>query len=133
MPESNIDAARAVRPGEELDAAKLGAYLRAHVPGLESAADPDVKQFPAGHSNLTYLVTMGGRELVLRRPPFGSSVKTAHDMGRELRVLSALAPVWPRAPKPVVGCDDVEVIGAPFYAMERVRGVVIRRGVPKGM
>jgi aminoglycoside phosphotransferase (APT) family kinase protein len=54
-------------------------------------------------------------------------------MGRELRILSALAPVWPRAPRPIVGCDDVSVIGAPFYAMERVRGIVIRRSAPKGM
>lgn len=123
--EAAIDAARAVREGEELDAAKLGAYLGAPVTA--------VQQFPSGHSNLTYLVTLGDRELVLRRPPFGTTVKSAHDMGREFKILSHLSPVFPRAPRPVASCDDASVIGAPFYVMERIRGVVIRRTLPKGM
>ena len=59
-----------------------------------------VEQFPNGHSNLTYLVRLGGLELVLRRPPFGNRVKSAHDMGREFRVLSKLSVVYPPAPKP---------------------------------
>jgi len=63
---------------------------------------------------------------VLRRPPVGSTVKTAHDMGREFRVLSKLAPVYPKAPRPLVHCDDLAVIGAPFYLMERIRGIVLR-------
>ncbi len=86
-----------------------------------------IEQFPGGHSNLTYLVRAGGRELVLRRPPFGSTVQTAHDMGREFRVLSRLPDRLlrrRRAPSP--HCDDPAVIGAPFYLMERVRGVILR-------
>jgi aminoglycoside phosphotransferase (APT) family kinase protein len=87
-----------------------------------------VLQFPGGHSNLTYLITVGDRELVLRRPPFGSKVKSAHDMGREVRVLSKLAPVFPKAPRPVHHCEDPAILGAPFYLMERLTGVVLRRG-----
>jgi aminoglycoside phosphotransferase (APT) family kinase protein len=124
-----LDAARPVRPGEELDSAKLSDYLRAHLPGGLSGSLA-ITQFPAGHSNLTYLLESGGRELVLRRPPFGSRVKTAHDMGREVKILAPLSAVYPKAPKPLLFCDDDSVLGAPFYVMERVRGVILRRSPP---
>ncbi len=78
-----------------------------------------VEQFPHGHSNLTYLVRLGERERVLRRPPFGNRVKTAHDMGREYRILSRLCRVYEPAPCPLLYCDDEAVLGAPFYLMER--------------
>src|SRR3989337_926627 len=95
-----IDASRPVRQGEELDAVKLEYYLQKHLPNVSGPLE--VEQFPKGHSNLTYLIRMGRRELVLRRPPFGSKVKTAHDMGREYRILSCLQGVFPPAPKPLV-------------------------------
>src|SRR6266849_82238 len=82
------DQTSAVRPGEELDLAKLDPFLRSHFPAETGTLI--VRQFPSGHSNLTYSVYLGEREFVLRRPPFGSKVKTAHDMGREFRVLSKL-------------------------------------------
>jgi len=119
-----------VRPGEELDERRLAEYLRAAL-GLD--APLQVRQFPGGHSNLTYLVTVGDRELVLRRPPFGSTVKAAHDMGREFKVLSALGPVFPRAPRVVAFCEDESVLGARFYLMERVRGLILRSRAPKGV
>ncbi len=119
----NPDAPRAVRPGEELEAAKLAAFLG--VPAVS------VEQFPKGHSNLTYLVKAGGREYVLRRPPFGSRVKSAHDMGREARILMKLHPAFPLAPKVVSLCDDTSVLGAPFYLMERVRGAILRGPAPR--
>jgi aminoglycoside phosphotransferase (APT) family kinase protein len=126
-----IDAARAPRAGEELDVARLEAYLERNIPGLRGPLR--VLQFPSGHSNLTYLLEAGGTELVLRRPPFGNVVKTAHDMGREHKILSALAPVWSKAPRPLAYVEDESVIGAPFYLMERRRGVVLRRKVPEGI
>jgi aminoglycoside phosphotransferase (APT) family kinase protein len=92
-----------------------------------------VEQFPHGHSNLTYLLRRGEREWVLRRPPFGNQVKTAHDMGREFRVLSHLAPVFPAAPRPFLYCEDEHVLGAPFYLMERRHGVVLRKELPPGL
>ncbi len=115
---------RPIRPGEELDEAALGAWLDAQ---LGDAGRLTIEQFPGGHSNLTYLLRRGGDEYVLRRPPFGSKVKTAHDMGREFAVLSKLNPVYAPAPKPLVYCEDESVIGAKFYVMERRRGVILRK------
>lgn len=125
------DKTRAVRAGEELDLAKLEAYLREHLP---NATGPlTVEQFPAGHSNLTYSVRVGDLDMVLRRPPFGSKVKSAHDMGREYRVLSKLHTAFAPAPEPLLYCEDDSVLGAPFYLMKRIRGVIIRREPPKGL
>jgi aminoglycoside phosphotransferase (APT) family kinase protein len=115
------DVAKPVRAGEELDVAKLGEFLGAPV---------TVEQFPGGHSNLTYLVHQGERDMVLRRPPFGSKVKSAHDMGREVAVLSKLAPVYDRAPRVIAYEPTGDVLGAPFYLMERRRGVILRKDVP---
>ncbi len=125
------DRPAAVRAGEELDLAKLEPFLRSHFPG--GAGPLVVEQFPSGHSNLTYLVRLGDREMVLRRPPFGSKVKTAHDMGREYRVLSKLHPAYPAAPKVLLYCDDESVLGSPFYVMERIRGIIPRRDLPAGL
>jgi aminoglycoside phosphotransferase (APT) family kinase protein len=69
----------------------------------------------------------------LRRPPFGSRVKTAHDMGREYRVLSKLHGAYPPAPKVLLYCDDESVLDAPFYLMEPIRGVIMRRDPPAGL
>jgi aminoglycoside phosphotransferase (APT) family kinase protein len=125
------DRATAVRVGEELNLEALESYLQAHLPNERGPLD--VKQFPSGHSNLTYSIQIGNRELVLRRPPFGSKVKSAHDMGREFRVLSKLHAVYPRAPEVVLYCDDASVLGAPFYVMRPIRGVIIRRNPPAGI
>jgi aminoglycoside phosphotransferase (APT) family kinase protein len=130
MTNDNIDQPRAVRQGEELDIENLSAYLQAQVPDLEG--DLTVQQYPGGHSNLTYLLRMGDRELVLRRPPFGKKIKSAHDMGREYRILSHLADVYHRAPRPLVYCEDELVLGAPFYVMERIKGVILRAKIPEG-
>ncbi|HYG65832.1 MAG TPA: phosphotransferase family protein [Thermoanaerobaculia bacterium] len=128
-----LDGARPVRTGEELPPAFLEAWLRGRLPDLPDSP-LEVEQFPGGHSNLTYLLRLGDRELVLRRPPAGSKVKTAHDMGREHRVLSRLADLYPKAPRALAHCDDPSVIGAPFYVMERVRGVILRGSrPPKGV
>jgi aminoglycoside phosphotransferase (APT) family kinase protein len=126
-----LDGTRPVRPGEELPVGPLAAYLRPHLP--DTVGEPAVEQFPHGHSNLTYLLRWGGREWVLRRPPFGNQVKTAHDMGREFRVLSRLCDVYPPAPRPYHYCEDDGVLGAPFYVMERRRGVILRRELPAGL
>ena len=128
------DEAAAVRRGEELDPARLAAYLQSVLPGVGATTpEPLIKQFPGGYSNLTYLVVYGDKEYVLRRPPFGSQVKTAHDMGREFRILSALHPIYPRAPRPVSFCEDESVLGCKFYLMERVRGLILRRKLPPGL
>jgi aminoglycoside phosphotransferase (APT) family kinase protein len=131
--QSWIDKSSTVRPGEELDADKLAAYLRQHVPGLQDSAALQVEQFPSGHSNLTYLLRVGERELVLRRPPFGAKIKTAHDMGREYLILSRLADVYAKVPRVLAYCEDEAVLGAPFYVMERLKGIILRASAPRGL
>jgi aminoglycoside phosphotransferase (APT) family kinase protein len=126
-----IDQPCAVRDGEELDVVKLAAFLRERLPGESDVLE--VAQFPRGYSNLTYLLRLGPRELVLRRPPIGARIKSAHDMGREFRILSGLQGVYARAPKPLIYCEEETVIGAPFYVMERVNGVILRAQSPPGL
>lgn len=109
--------------------------MREHLSDLLPASETEtgkteIEQFPGGHSNLTYLLRFGGREFVLRRPPFGPVAPTAHDMPREYRLLSAINPVFNLAPRPYLLCEDSSIIGAPFYLMERRRGIVIRRDIP---
>jgi aminoglycoside phosphotransferase (APT) family kinase protein len=131
------DAAAPVRRGEELPLGPLAEYLRQRLPEAGVAVDPAaplvIEQFPSGWSNLTYLLRLGDVELVLRRPPFGNVVATAHDMAREHRVLSRLSAVWPLAPRPHLFADERSVLGVPFYVMERRRGLILRSGLPPGL
>lgn len=125
MTEHMIDAPRSVRDEESLDLDRLLPFLEAEIPDF--APPVTVSQFPSGYSNLTYcLRDANGLELVLRRPPFGANIKSGHDMAREYRILSALQGVLAEAPRPHTYSDDEAIIGAPFYVMERVRGVILR-------
>jgi aminoglycoside phosphotransferase (APT) family kinase protein len=126
-----LDNTAPIRQGEELPVAQVEAYLAQNLPKL--AGPLQIEQFPHGHSNLTYLLRLGATELVLRRPPFGNQVKTAHDMGREYRVLSRLHAVYPPAPRPYLYCEDESILGVPFYIMERRRGTILRKELPAGM
>lgn len=126
-----IDQPRAVREEDRLDAARVDAFLQQHIEGLTGT--PDIEQFPGGASNLTYLVRYGERELVLRRPPAGATVKSAHDMLREAHVMAALRPHFPQAPQILASCSDAAVLGCDFYVMERLRGVILRRELPTGL
>ncbi|MBM3103759.1 phosphotransferase family protein [Pseudomonas sp. P66] len=122
------DQSTQVRPGEELDAAIIDPYLKAHIAGLTGT--PQVSQFPGGASNLTYLVQYPEREFVLRRPPFGHKAKSAHDMGREFRILNQLNSGFPYCPKAYVHCTDEALIGGEFYVMDRVKGIILRSDLP---
>lgn len=117
-----------IRAGEELPAGRLREYLSGRIEGVEEGIA--IEQFPGGHSNLTYLVAAGGKEYVLRRAPHGPVPPRAHDMARECRVLQAVHPYFPPAPKPYLLCEDSSVIGAVFFLMERRRGVVLRSRIP---
>lgn len=125
------EASSKIRKGEDLDSTKLEEFLKDSLDELEG--DLTIRQYPGGHSNLTYLLTIGNHEMVLRRPPVGSKVKAAHDMKREYTVLNALHPVFPYAPKPLVYTDDVSIMDCPFYIMERLQGGIIRQKLPRGM
>jgi aminoglycoside phosphotransferase (APT) family kinase protein len=118
-----------VRVGEELNVRSLSEFIRSNF--SMPVSEIEILQFPAGSSNLTYLIKLDAEEFVLRRPPFGNTVKTAHDMRREFDVLSKLAAVYPPAPKPILFCDDDSVIGSEFYLMERRHGLIIRGRAPK--
>ena len=121
------------RPGEAIDADALLMFLRSAIPGIatEGECTVDIRQFPSGFSNLTYLVRVRAqgdveRALVLRRPPRGVKPGIAHDVCREHDLLAVLHPRGVPVPKPVAKCEDVSVIGAPFYLMDFVDGVVLR-------
>ncbi|MBN8614423.1 MAG: phosphotransferase family protein [Deltaproteobacteria bacterium] len=130
----SLDRPEAVRENARLDLDKLAGWLARHdLPGAI-----EVLQFPRGYSNLTYLLRVtpeGGtpREIVLRRPPAGVKIASAHDMGREHRILSGLRKVWDKVPETIGYEPDESVIGAPFYVMERSHGVIFRAKQPKGI
>lgn len=126
-----LDKAGAVRSGEELDLTVLRDYLQPVLGGDLSRLR--VQQFPGGFSNLTYLLSTDSEKWVLRRPPFGSKVKSAHDMGREFKILTALGGVYPYAPTPIHFCQDHAVLGCDFYLMSCIEGVVIRKDYPAQM
>lgn len=123
-----IDAATEIRKGEELNVKNLLVYLKSELPNFSN--DISIKQFPGGFSNLTYLIINDKKEYVLRKPPFGANIKSAHDMGREFRVLSLLEPIYSKIPKPLLYCTDSAILGAPFYLMERVKGIILRNKIP---
>jgi aminoglycoside phosphotransferase (APT) family kinase protein len=109
---------------------RLFAFLRSNLPDLPEGAPISVKRLRAGHSNVTFEIWIGARRLILRRPPAGPLAPSAHDVLREFRILQRLAGHVLRAPTPVIACDDASVIGAPFFLMEHVDGVVLRDVVP---
>ena len=104
---------------------RVGRWIAEHAP---DATPPfRYRLIAGGRSNLTYDVDdAAGRRLVLRRPPLGEVLQSAHDMGREHRILSALHPTAVPVPRPLGFCDDPAVTGAPFYLMEHVDGLVLR-------
>ncbi|MFF0659051.1 phosphotransferase family protein [Micromonospora tulbaghiae] len=108
-----------------LDLDRLAAHLAVHRPDLNGPLS--ARLIAGGKSNLTYLLRAGDREVVLRRPPLGHVLATAHDMAREHRVISALAPTGVPVPEALLLCADESVIGAPFYLMAKVDGEVYRR------
>ena len=132
----SLDEPGEVRREDAFDAGALARFLRDAFPadfpaqGEAGGDSVSVSQFPGGHSNLTFLVRFAGRESVLRRAPHGAHVATAHDMRREFDVLSALSPVYSKAPKALAFCADASVIGSPFFLMERVPGTILRGRTP---
>ncbi|HEY8490759.1 MAG TPA: phosphotransferase family protein [Dehalococcoidia bacterium] len=114
-------------PPELVDVERLARYLDGVLGGT---AETRVEKHVAGYSNETFYVYRAGQAYVLRRPPRGPLLPTAHDVSREYRFLAALADTPVRVPRPVLFCDDPSVIGAPFYLMERKHGVVVRQELP---
>jgi aminoglycoside phosphotransferase (APT) family kinase protein len=107
-----------------LDLAKLGAWFAAEIPG--AGAELSATMIAGGKSNLTYVVSDGAQDWVVRRPPLGHVLATAHDMSREYRVMTALRDTAVPVPHTYGLCTDDAVLGAPFYVMERVAGTPYR-------
>ena len=120
-----------MRDGELVDADALRAWMAVVLPDVVSKHSVlHIRQFPAGFSNLTYRVSISdgetSRDVVLRRPPRGVKTGSAHDMGREHDMLAALHSLGVPVPRSHGRCDDVSIIGVPFYVMEHVDGVILR-------
>ena len=132
---SMIDEAGRVRSGEELDAQKVDAFLRSLDDELvvKLQGTPEIRQFPGGASNLTYLVRYANRDFILRRPPLGHKAKSAHDMKRESSIMSALRPVYPYVPRVIAYASDPAIMDGEFYVMERLPGIILRKDFPKGL
>jgi len=124
-------ATKKQRPGEELDAAAVDAWLKQELPTLRG--EPDVTQYSGGASNWTYRLAYVNDDLVLRRPPSGTKAKSAHDMGREYRIQQALKRAYPYVPAMRAHCTDLSVIGVEFYVMERLVGITPRSNLPPGI
>lgn len=126
-----LDKANQVRPGEELDIARVDAWLQVHVDGLQGT--PAVTQYSGGASNWTYCLAYANREIILRRAPAGTKAKGAHDMGREYRLQKALKPVYDFVPEMLGYCEDESVIGTDFYVMEKLTGIIPRKNLPRAL
>lgn len=122
---------RPVRSEDAVDVEAVVGWLREHADVVDVPVGlPEVRQFPGGASNLTYLLRWPGRSLILRRPPPGAKARGAHDMAREYLIQSALRPVYPYVAGMVGLCRDESVLGSDFYVMERLAGVILRRDLP---
>jgi len=129
---STEDESRPVREEDAFDVGAVAVWRGEHAEEFRDdlVGTPEVRQFPGGASNLTYLLRYPRREVILRRPPVGAKAKSAHDMGREHRIQGALAPVYPYVARMVGLCTDESVIGSEFYVMERLDGTILRKELP---
>lgn len=126
------DQPRDLRAEDAFDVAAADTWLRERVPDLPAGL-PEVRQFPGGASNLTYLLSYPDRPLILRRPPAGTKAASAHDMAREFTIQDRLRPVFPQVPTVLALCTDESVVGSQFYVMERVPGIILRGDLPPGL
>ncbi len=111
-----------------IDEENLRRYLAQSLPGEDTPLE--IERISGGHSNETFYIQRGNQQWVLRRPPRGPLLPTAHDVLREYRVLKALNTTTVPTPRALLACDDTSIIGAPFYLMERVAGIVVRHELP---
>jgi aminoglycoside phosphotransferase (APT) family kinase protein len=122
MPQKELTTS--VRKGEELHEENLKKFLRQNNLINDEKSELIIRQFYNGYSNLTYLLKVEEKEYVLRRPPFAAP-KRGHNMGREFKVLHNLHKVFDKAPAPYAYSEDVEILGAPFYLMKKIDGIIL--------
>lgn len=125
-----IDTPKNVRKEDSLDKHKLSVYLSTHLENFNVHDELQIQQFPGGASNLTYLIKWNNNQAILRTSPHGANIKSAHDMGREFKVLNKLEKSFAYSPRTLLYCDDGEIIGRPFYLMQKVTGIIPRKSFP---
>lgn len=102
----------------------LTQYLQQYAPQIGPVKN--ISRFTGGYSNLTYCLQTENADFVLRRPPAGANIQSAHDMGREFRVLSLVKPHYSKLPRPIHYCASADIMGVPFYIMEKLPGIILR-------
>ena len=127
---NKIDQPKEVRTEDALDKHKLSVYLSQHLNTFNIQDQLTIKQYAGGASNLTYLLQWGNQQVILRTSPRGANIKGAHDMGREHKVLNLLDGHFAYSPKALLYCEDEQIIGRPFYLMQKVEGIIPRRSFP---
>ena len=135
MSDKFIDRGQQVRNEEAFDVDAVTSWLTTKVENLEGR--PEVTQFTGGASNWTYRLDYTAQDeqhdFILRRAPSGTKARSAHDMQREARIQQTLKPVFPWVPDIVGYCADPELIGSDFYVMQRIRGIIPRKNMPRGL
>lgn len=126
-----IDQPKEVRPEDQLNNAAVAAFVKQHFPDV--AGTMQVRQFKGGASNLTYQLDFDNASFILRTSPAGTKAKSAHDMGREYRIMQQLKPVFTTVPDMIAFCKDENVIGREFYIMQKLEGIIPRANLPKGL
>ncbi len=119
-----LDSTVPLKPTEGFDIDLLNDYIDQHIPSISKVQA--ITRFPGGYSNITYCLQTAEDELVLRMPPAGAHIQSAHDMGREFRVLRLLEPHYKKIPHPIHYCETETILGAPFYLMQKLNGVILR-------
>jgi aminoglycoside phosphotransferase (APT) family kinase protein len=127
---NKIDQPQQVRKEDVLNQHKLSVYLSKHLDTFNINDELNIKQYSGGASNLTYLLQWQDKQVILRTAPRGANIKSAHDMGREFNVLNKITPYFKYAPKTYLYCQDNEIIGRPFYLMEKIEGIIPRKTFP---
>ncbi|MCF8324903.1 MAG: phosphotransferase family protein [Leadbetterella sp.] len=120
------DEAKEIRTGEELNLVSFEGFLNKNVPNFGKITD--IKQFPGGYSNLTYLILTENKKYVLRKPPKGAkAIKGGHNMRREFDILESLTKAgFDKVPKPIFYSEDESILGSEFYLMEKLEGIILR-------
>ncbi|WP_026998083.1 phosphotransferase family protein [Flectobacillus major] len=126
-----VDKPRTVRDEDRLDNDKIRIFIEQYLPNL--TGNMTIEQFSGGASNLTYQISFGQQQYILRCPPKGTKAKGAHDMAREYKIMQALKPFYQYVPQMIAYCDDTSLIGREFYVMEKLVGIIPRANLPKEM
>lgn len=124
------NSANKVRKEDQINLELLQTYLAKEIDIFSKNDELSIKQFSGGASNLTYELSWGKQKAILRTPPNGANIKSAHDMGREFKTLMAIKDHFKYSPKPIHYCPDSQVIGKEFYLMEKVDGFIPRKEFP---